>query len=234
MLLQETRASANRLIDSLSAPSRKRLLSAAETVQLEARQTLVARGADFDYVHFPVASVISMMLPADRGRLEVGIVGREGFLGLAVALGAGVAEFDGVVQGPGLALRVAAPRFRALLRDDSAMRLRVNRYAYVVLGQMARNVACHRFHLVEQRLARWLLASADRAQSAMFDVTHAVLAEMLGVRRVGVTNAAHALQARGLIAYSRGNVAIRDRDGLKRAACGCYRDDLDAYRRHLE
>ena len=128
---------------------------------------------------------------------------------------------------------IAAADFRALLREDRTLRARIDRYAYLMLGQVARSAACNRFHLVEQRMARWLLASADRAQSAMFDVTHAFLAEMLGVRRVGVTTAARTLQERGLITYSRGTVAIRDREGLRRTACTCYRDDIEAYRKHF-
>lgn len=234
MLLPERRAATNKLIDALPAASRRRLLDAAEPVELEYKRTLVRKGEALTHVWFPTASFLSLLVPAQRGRLEVAVVGREAFFGVGVALGAARSELDAIVQGPGAALRLAAPDFRALLRDDRALRRQVDGYAYLMLGQVARSAACNRFHVVEQRMARWLLVSADRAQSSMFRVTHAFLAEMLGVRRVGVTTAAHALQGRGLITYARGTVAIRDRAGLQRAACGCYREDVEAYRRSFD
>ena len=234
MLLQDRRASSNRLIDSLSLSSRRRVLAAAEPVQLEYKRTVAAKGAHLTHVFFPTTAFISLLVPSDDARIEVAVVGREGLFGLSVALGAERSDVDAVVQGAGTALRIAAPDFRMLLREDRTLAGRIDRYTYVMLTQLARNAACNRFHRVEQRMARWLLASADRAQSAVFAVTHAFLAEMLGVRRVGVTTSAHDLQERGLITYSRGTVAIRDRDGLKRCACSCYREDLEAYKRHFE
>ena len=234
MLLQDRRTSSNRLIDALSASSRRRVLAAAEPVHLEYKRTIATRGEELTHVFFPTTSFISLLVPADDARLEIAVVGREGLFGLCVALGAASSDVDAIVQGGGGALRIAAPDFRALLREDRMLTQRIDRYTCVVMAQLARNAACNRFHRVEQRMARWLLMSADRAQSAIFAVTHAFLAEMLGVRRVGVTTAAHALQQRGLITYSRGTVAIRDRDGLRRTACSCYREDLDAYKRHIE
>ena len=233
MLLQDRRASSNRLLDSLPASSRRRVLAVAEAVALEYKRELAAKGDALTHAFFPTTSFISMLAPADKGRIEVAVIGREGFFGLGVAFGVRESDVDALVQGGGTALRVPAAELRRLMKDDRALREHIHRYAYLMLGQLARNASCNRFHLVEQRMARWLLMSADRAQSAMFDVTHAFLAEMLGVRRVGVTTAASRLQHRGLITYSRGTVAIRDRDGLKRSACSCYRADLEAYRKHF-
>ena len=233
MLLQDRRASTNRLIDSLSVSSRRRILAAGEPVQLDYKRALATKGKPLAHVFFPTTSFISLLVPSGEARLEVAVVGREGFFGVSVALGAAGSDLDAIVQGAGAALRIAAPDFRILMREDRTLRQCIDRYTYVMLAAIARTAACNRFHLVEQRMARWLLMSADRAQSAIFPVTHAFLAEMLGVRRAGVTTAAHTLQGRGLISYSRGTLAIRDRDGLKRAACSCYREDLDAYTRHL-
>jgi len=234
VLLTDPRAQSNRWIDLLPAASRRRLLAAADRVFLEYKRILVPFGAALEHVYFPTSSSISLLMPADRGRLEIAIVGREGFFGLAIALGIERSENEGVVQGGGEALRVPARDFRSLLRGDHSLRAHVDRYVYVRMQQAARNAVCNRFHTVEQRLARWLLVSADRAQSTVFEVTQAFLAEMLGVRRVGVTKAAGRLQARRLIKYSRGTVAIRSRDGLRQAACGCYVADLATYRSVFE
>ena len=233
MLLQDRRALSNKLVDSLPAASRKRLLAVAEPVTLEYKQVIATKGGALAAAWFPTTSFISMLVPSDKGRIEVAIVGREGLFGLGVAFGVRESDVEAIVQGAGTALRVSAADLRRLLKDDRALRERIDRYAYVMLNVLARNASCNRFHRVEQRMARWLLMSADRAQSAMFGITHAFLAEMLGVRRVGVTTAATKLQDQGFITYSRGTVAIRDRDGLKRTACSCYREDLETYKKHF-
>ena len=233
MLLQDRRALTNKLIDSLPAASRKRLLAVAEPVALEYKRILATSGEALTHAWFPTTAFISLLVPGDKGRIEVAIVGREGLFGLGVAFGVRESDVEAIVQGAGTALRVPAADLRRLLKDDRALRERLDRYAYVMLTVLARNASCNRFHRVEQRMARWLLMSADRAQSAMFDITHAFLAEMLGVRRVGVTTAANKLQDQGIITYSRGTVAIRDGDGLKRTACSCYREDVETYNKHF-
>ena len=233
MLLQDRRAFSNKLIDSLPAATRKRVLAAAEPVSLEYKQVIATKGAALMHAWFPTTSFISLLVPGDKGRIEVAIAGREGLFGLGVAFGVRESDVEAIVQGAGSALRIPATDLRRLLRDDRALRERLDRYAYVMMTTLARNASCNRFHRVEQRMARWLLMSADRAQSSVFDITHAFLAEMLGVRRVGVTTAATRLQDQGLITYSRGTVAIRDREGLKRSACSCYREDVEAYQKHF-
>jgi CRP-like cAMP-binding protein len=234
LLLQDRSASTNRFIDGLPATTRRRLLETAEVVPMQYKRTIAAHGEALRYVFFPTTSFISLLVPADRGLLEIAVVGREGFFGLPIALGVGESDVEAIVQGEGFALRMGAPDFRELLRDHRALRTHVDRYAFVMMGQLARNSVCNRFHLVEQRLARWLLMSADRAQAATFDVTQAFLAEMLGVRRVGVTTAARALQERRLIQYTRGVVTIRNREGLRKAACSCYAADLATYRSQFQ
>ncbi len=153
--------------------------------------------------------------------------------GIALALGVNVSANRAVVQGAGTALRIGAANFRRELKRSVALRSLLNRYVSVLLIQLAQTASCISAHLVKQRLARWLLMSHDRAHADTFSVTHAFLAGMLGVRRVGVTEAAGALQSRQLIRYARGRVKIVDRHGLEAAACGCYAIDRDTYRQVL-
>ncbi|HEX4333419.1 MAG TPA: Crp/Fnr family transcriptional regulator, partial [Usitatibacter sp.] len=138
-----------------------------------------------------------------------------------------------VVQGHGAAWRMTAARFRMSLAEGSALRRAGHAYLFVLFDQLARTSGCTRFHLLEERLARWLLMTSDRARSNAFHMTHEFLAHTLGVRRVGITRAAMSLQQRELIHYARGEISILDRKGLVKAACACYAADLASYQRVL-
>jgi hypothetical protein len=174
--------------------------------------------------------MISLLVPVEgHGNLEVALVGTEGFLGTPIALGVQSSPLQGLVQGSGAALRLSAHAFRSELESSPAMRHTLSKYAYVLIAQLAESAGCIRFHLLEARLARWLLLTHDRANSNEFHLTHEFLAQMLGVRRVGVTNAAGDLQKRNLIAYTRGEITVLDRTGLEATSCPCYQTGQDIY-----
>jgi CRP-like cAMP-binding protein len=221
----------NRLLAALPARERSRVLARCEPVELAFPQVLVNAGEALRHVYFPTSSFISLVTPlGGKEILEVALAGDEGMFGVSVALGARDSNVKGLVQGTGSALRIGAVAFRRELAANAALARNVNRYIHVLMAQLARSAGCNRFHVVEQRLARWLLMTSDRAHSPSLHITHEFLAFMLGVRRVGITRAASGLQRRKIIAYSRGELTILDRAGLERAACSCYRADLDAYR----
>ena len=224
----------NRLIESLPGSDRRRMLGDCETVQLAFADVLSTPGAPLQNVYFPTGGFISLIMPIDASAaLEVGMVGNEGMFGTPLALGVQTSPVRAVVQGAGTALRMDAAAFCGELGRSAALRQRIDKYIFVQLSQLAQTAACTRFHVVEARLARWLLMTQDRAQGNAFHITQEFLAFMLGVRRVGVTQAARSLQHRELIQYSRGNIVVLDRRGLKAASCGCYKADLESYDRVL-
>jgi len=220
----------NRLLQALPRRQSQRMLRECEAVELKFGEILYQPNVRISDVYFPSDSFISLMIPVDgTGNLEVALVGNEGMLGSPLILGVNVSPLRAVVQGRGLAWRMSAVAFSRQLGRSAALRRGLHRYLQVRMCQLARAAACTRFHLVEQRLARCLLMTQDRAHSDEFHATHEVLAYMLGVRRVGVTKAANALQTRNLIHYHRGEISILDRVGMEAAACGCYQADRETY-----
>lgn len=201
-----------------------------EVVELRLSEIIGDAGCPTAFVLFPTEGFVSLLAQVDDGHaIEVGMVGREGMLGIQLALGVATEPLKALVQGQGQALRIGAADFRRETGANPALRSVIDRYVYVLFAQQARAAACLRFHQIEQRLARWLLMSHDRAGTDQFRLTHEFLAYMLGVRRVGVTVAAGELQRRKLIAYGRGEVTIVDRAGLEHAACSCYAGDRATY-----
>jgi len=220
----------NHLIELLPSKSRSRLLAICEPVDLALGEVLSDVGLPTRYVYFPTVGFVSLVTSINgRPTLEVGMVGREGMLGAQLVLGVEAAPLHAVVQGAGAAWRIGRAEFSRELVRSSALQRGLNRYVYVTMMQLAAAASCLRFHQIGPRLARWLLMTQDRAHSDTFHITHEFLAYMLGVRRVGITTAAHALQHDGLIQYRRGEIQVLNRRGLKAAACSCYAADREAY-----
>jgi CRP-like cAMP-binding protein len=218
------------LLALLPARDRLGLLESCEPVDLTLQQVLDEPGVATRHVYFPVTGFISLVtLVEDRPGIEVGLIGSEGLLGSHIVLGVASSPIRALVQGAGTAWRMPVRAFRAELARRSALRRQLSRYIYVLMAQQAGAAACLRFHLTAPRLARWLLMSQDRAGSSHFHITQEFIAYMLGMRRVGITTAAAALQRSGLIAYQRGEMTVLDRPGLEALACSCYAKDRLIY-----
>ncbi len=217
------RAVANRLLSSLPDEEQGQLAKLGEVVRVEVGDVLHEPGQTIRYIYFPIDSLISLLAVAEgRMTLEVGAVGREGMIGASVVLGHEMAQVRAVVQRAGRAMRLDATDFAGeFARMESLQRL-LYRYTDTLLAQAIQIAVCSRFHVLEARLARSLLITRDRLQSEKFHLTHEFLAHALGVRRVGVTKAASALQNQKLISYSRGNIEILDSAGLESVSCRCY------------
>ncbi len=228
------RTSGNRLIDALPRAERARMLGACRRVDLKLGNVLYEPGQRMRYGWFPLSGFISLSTQTEcREHVEIDLVGNEGMLGAGLMLGIDEANQRALVLDSGAALRISAVALRRELRRGRALRRMLHRYVHVLMMQLMQNARCIASHKVEQRLARLLLMSQDRASAETLNLTQASLAMMLGVRRVGVSEVAGALQRRGLIHYSRGRLGIIDRAGLERAACDCYRADRSSRQRWL-
>lgn len=224
----------NRLLAGLPDKDQRQMLADCDQVELAWADVLYQAGTRLRHVYFPIGGLISLVTPLDAcAGLQVALIGNEGMLGVSLLLGVPVSRYNHLVHAAGSALRMTAASFQRQLEHSPPLRRRLNRYVYVKLQQIALTSACTHFHLVEERLARWLLMTQDRSNSNKVHATHESLASMLGVRRVGITKAATSLQQRLLIRYSRGNITIVDRHGLEASACGCYEAANEIYDRTL-
>jgi CRP-like cAMP-binding protein len=214
---------ANSLLAALPRTACQLLLEQMDPVALTYGDVLYEPGAQIKHVYFPNDSLVSLLTLVDRHQaLEVGLVGREGMVGIPLALEIGISPVRALVQGSGSAMRMSAAPFLKEFRKSHALQRELHRYTYSLMTQITQTAACNRFHVIEARLARWLLMTHDRMRANPFQLTQEFLSHMLGVRRVGVTKAARTLQQHKLISYSRGNITILDRKGLEAASCSCY------------
>ena len=214
---------ANSLLAALPHAEYRRLLVGLELVTLKFGEVLHEPGVPIQYVYFPIDCAISLLTALEGERaLEVGLVGHEGMVGVSFALGTEVSSIRALVQTTGTAMRMKAARFREAFRRSPPLQCAVYRYVDTKLASARQVVACNCFHAADARLARWLLMTSDRALSAEFFLTQAFLADMLGVRRATVNEAASTLQRRNLISYCRGKIRILDRKGLEAVSCRCY------------
>ena len=213
---------------------RQRILRSSETVDLVAGAVLCEVDEPFQHAHFPLTGLISLVaVTSDHQPLGLAMIGKEGILGATLALGVNTPRLRAVVHGSGVALRVSAPQMRRMLREGPGLLRTLQRYSYVLMGQLLQTAACNSFHEVEMRLARWLLMTDDRAGTDQFQLTHQVLADLLGVQRSAVTIAAGKLQRKKLIGYARGHITILSRGGLEAASCECYGMQVRDHARQL-
>ncbi|MEO8203311.1 MAG: Crp/Fnr family transcriptional regulator [Betaproteobacteria bacterium] len=213
----------NIILAALPAREFQKLRPALSEVTLNFADVLYEFGEPIADVYFPSACLVSLLTRADgHVALEVGMVGREGIVGIPLALGMQRSPVKALVQGGGPALRMKKTKFLAALEGSVGLKRGIYAYIYALMGQISQTAVCNRFHLVEARLARWLLMTRDRVERAEFRMTHEFLSHMLGVRREGVSEAASAFQHQHLIEYNRGKIRILDHRGLEAAACSCY------------
>lgn len=225
-------AKANKLIAALSRKDQLGFIARCKKVDLKLDNSLYEPGVSIRYVYFPIDGYISVISQVDAGSsMEIALVGNEGMIGIAPTLGISDSMLHVFVQGEGTALRMKSTLFRQELQRKPALRKILDRYIFARISQIAQIAACTRYHVIESRLARWLLLRQDLAFSNDIPITQLSLAYMLGVRRVGITKAASALQFRNIITYTRGILTITNRKGLEAASCECYQKDKDIYNR---
>lgn len=230
IVVQRNLSLANRLISALPDSGRARFLQQCDLVELTLHSSVAGPGCALSYAYFPVDSFVSVVLPAPSAPdIELGMVGNEGMFSTSLILGVHTSAFKHVVQGAGRAFRIGSAGLQRALVEDSCLQQQLHRYVDVRGRQLAQQLACGSYHNAEQRFARLLLATRDRAQCSELFMTHEVWALMLGVRRETISRVAGDFQSRGLISYSRGYVLLLDEPGLAGIACHCYQSDLLVY-----
>jgi CRP-like cAMP-binding protein len=213
----------NKLLSSLPRAEFRRLVDQLEVVSLTQGQVLSDFGRAPSHVYFPTSAVVSLWTPVDSDKkFAVGLVGREGLVNVVSALDPRNSQFQSLVQCPGQAMRMKIRSFVDEFHASETLNRRVTQCLAILLVQIARTAGCNGVHLIEQRVAHWLLMMRDRLSSDEFFITHEMLGQLIGGRRVGITNVAASFKERKLIDYSRGYFTIVDRNGLRHAACSCY------------
>jgi CRP-like cAMP-binding protein len=223
----------NRLLATLPRKEYERLLPNLEEIPLLFEKVLYEPGGLILDVYFPISGIVSLLAAVeDRATLEVGLVGREGMIGLPVFMEVKKSRNLAVVQGAGFAFRMKAKDFRKECNNGTSLPRVLRRYTHSWLTQVSQTAVCNRFHSINARLARWLLMTRDRMGADKFQLTQEFLSNMLGVRREGVNKAAGELQQQHLISYSRGALTILNGVGLEATACECYgiiKEEYDAF-----
>jgi CRP-like cAMP-binding protein len=221
---EEWRSPDNRLLASLPVKDYERLLPHLQNTSLSSHEVLHETGETVEYVYFPNDAIITLLSSVSRNStVEVGLVGREGMVGVSILFGSKVTPYQVVALAPGGVMRMKAEVLKREFKRSSSLQDVLLPYAQAVLTQNAQSASCHRYHTPQERLCRLLLMIEDRAGADEFRATHEFMAQMLGTRRATVTEAAHDLQQKGLIAYRRGLVKVLNRQALEKAACSCYR-----------
>jgi CRP-like cAMP-binding protein len=213
----------NKLLDALSAAERERLRPDLEPADLPLGDVVYESGRPLHHVYFPTDSIVSLLYVLESGAsAEIAVVGNEGVVGISLFMGGESTPSRAVVQSAGRALRLPAKAMQAEFKRGGAMQHLLLRYTQTLITQMAQTAVCNRHHSVDQQLCRWLLLSIDRLASPEIKMTQELIANMLGVRREGVTEAAGKLQKAGVISYRRGHIRVLDRPNLEKMSCECY------------
>jgi len=213
----------NHLLAALPAPESKRLYPHLELVPLPLGEVLYESGDQLHYVYFPTESIVSLLyVMADGASAEIAVVGNEGLIGIALFMGGETMPNRAVVQSAGHAYRLRGQVLKDEFNHNGELQHLLLRYTQALLTQMSQTAVCNRYHTVDQQLCRWLLLSMDRLPSNELRMSQELIANMLGVRREGVTVAAGKLQSAGLIDYSRGHIKVLDRPRLEARVCECY------------
>jgi CRP-like cAMP-binding protein len=213
----------NQLLAALSSAERDRLEPHLELIQLPLGKVIYEPGDMLAYVYFPIDSIVSLLyVMADGASAEISVVGNDGIIGIALFMGGETTPSRAIVQSAGKAYRLIGKRLKDEFHRNGQLQLLLLRYTQSLLTQMAQTAVCNRHHSVDQQLCRWLLLSLDRLPSNRLEMTQALIANMLGVRREGVTEAAGKLQKLGVIRYTRGQITVLDRPKLERLCCECY------------
>jgi CRP-like cAMP-binding protein len=236
----ETGPGRNELLAALPQSAKERVYPLLTKVELPLGMEIYAAGQEIKAVYFPADCIISLLYVMLNGAsAEISVVGREGIVGVAVFMGGDSTPSRAMVQSAGTAYRLRASDLRREFNSDPAMRMLMLRYTQALITQMAQTAVCNRHHSIDQQLCRWLLLSMDRLPTNELTMTQELIANMLGVRREGVTEAAGKLQKLGVIRYQRGHITVLDRKRLEALCCECYRvvktetDRLSAYARNL-
>jgi CRP-like cAMP-binding protein len=220
----------NRLLASLNPPDYDALMLVGEIVLLKFRKKLHEQDEPVDVVYFPLTCMVSLLVTNDgTPRMEMATVGNEGVAGASEVLQMQPAMGLNLIQIPGAALRIKADAFRKMIGSRPLMQKAVNRHLYALMRQILYGAACNRLHSMEERCARWLLMTHDRAAGDTFPLTQEFLSHMLGVRRSTVNVATGMLKKAGFISHKRGKITVVDRAGLESAACGCYQAIIAVY-----
>jgi CRP-like cAMP-binding protein len=213
----------NHLFNALPADVLERLLPHIELVELKLGHVLYESGGELRYAYFPTTCIVSLLYVMENGAsAEIAVVGNEGIIGVALFMGGGTMPNRAVVQSAGYAYRLRAALMQQEVSRNGSMLHLLLRYTQALITQMAQTAVCNRHHSLDQQLCRWLLLSLDRLSGNELSMTQELIANMLGVRREGVTEAAGKLHQAGLIEYSRGRITVLDRPGLEARVCECY------------
>ncbi|WP_213959113.1 Crp/Fnr family transcriptional regulator [Variovorax sp. dw_954] len=213
----------NRLLAALPDAERKRWLPDLEPIDLPLGQVLYESGRTLSHVYFPTTAIVSLLYVMENGAsAEIAVVGNEGIVGISLFMGGESTPSRAVVQSAGRGFRLKAELMKEEFNRAGAVLHLLLRYTQALITQMAQTAVCNRHHSLDQQLCRWLLLSLDRLRGSELVMTQELIANMLGVRREGVTEGALKLQHAGLIRYARGHITVLDRKGLERRTCECY------------